>query len=175
MALLILDVDGCLSKNKTYTGKMTVCKAFNDHDWTAMKLFKVKGWDVCVISGDEWNRSLFEGRKIDFYSSVQEDGTLRKEKLLPMLKEKYNPTGDCVVFVGDDIFDLAIMRETISYCPKDASKLLIRMMGFDNHPEFILGESGSGIVEDLFIKIFGKITEEDLENLIKLDAKERNT
>lgn len=120
--LIILDVDGVLTDGRKIYNSEGLCiyKTFCDKDFTAIKKAKASGIKVCFLSGDEnINKQIAENRNIDFYSSRFE----KKENFLPKLLETYNCLKNEVVFIGDDIFDLQLLKEIkYSFCPSDASK-----------------------------------------------------
>jgi len=122
--LVILDVDGVLTDGtKTYDIQGNVIsKRFNDRDFTAIKKLKAAEIAVCFLSGDEnINKVIAKKRNIDFYSSRDKDGNLNKASFLPMLYKKYGAERDTTVYVGDDYFDIEIMKEVkYSYCPWDS-------------------------------------------------------
>ena len=126
--LLILDVDGVLTDGtKVYdiNGKV-FSKRFCDLDFTATKKFQMKGWSVCWLSADTAvNQGLAEDRGIRFVHSRDPDGTIDKVKWLNTLLFEYDSMCD-IIYVGDDLFDLSIMREVLRYngrifCPSNSA------------------------------------------------------
>ena len=120
--LLILDVDGVLTDgtkvydiNHNVLSKRYMCK-----DFTAIKRFIAAGIKVVMLSGDNFNRHMAEKRNIDFYCSRNKDLSLDKSRYLEVFNEKYNIAIDKMAFVGDDYFDLSIIRRCSStFCPSD--------------------------------------------------------
>ena len=118
--LLILDVDGVLTDgNKIYDVEHNaVYKKFNDRDFTAIKRFTAAGVKVVFISGDNFNRNMAEKRNVDFYCSRNEDLSLDKSRYLKEFENSYKISIENMAFVGDDYFDLSIIKEVnYSFCP----------------------------------------------------------
>lgn len=127
--LLILDIDGVLTDGtKLYDANgVVVGKSFADHDWTAIKKFQKDGWVVCLLSADKnVNLAVAKERGIDFWNSRDDDGKIDKVKWLAALMDHYRGHPISTVYVGDDLFDIPIMRELIkqggkAYCPNNAN------------------------------------------------------
>jgi len=204
---LLFDIDMTITGNKIYQwngypkGGVVISKSFSDHVWTALKMFKVKGINVVAISGDEWNRRIMKERKIDFYSSKQEDGTLRKELLLPELKLKYGDDLDDYCFIADDLFDFLMMKQIPnSYCPNNSNPFIKEFLDIryyeemtgeeltkddysdpdvlailDQNPYILDSDANDGCLMELYHSLFGdeKLTDDDIEKLILLDAQEK--
>tara|TARA_E500000081_G_C5918097_1_gene255126 strand:+ start:89 stop:631 length:543 start_codon:yes stop_codon:yes gene_type:complete len=125
--LLILDVDGVLTNGRKYydnSGKV-ILKSFCDKDWTAIKLFKVQGIKVIIISGDPFNKFIEKTR--DIKTIINRDSNNHKDKadyLDEILKDNQISSEE-VCFVGDDIFDIGLMKKIKhSFCPKDSPKIV---------------------------------------------------
>jgi len=122
--LLILDVDGVLTDGKKYydsTGK-AVLKTFSDRDFTAIKKFKAAGWYVVFLSGDaNINEAVAENRDIPFYCNRINGEMINKVNFLKKLCEEYSATPQDVVFVGDDVFDIDLLKAVgHPFCPANA-------------------------------------------------------
>ena len=118
--LVILDVDGVMTDGKkTYdSGHKVLSKEYNDRDFTAIKRMKKQGIDVCLLSGDKRiNESMASGRKIDFIFSRD------KETQIDNIKKRYSVEDDEIAYVGDDYFDLGIMKKLFhNFCPENSPK-----------------------------------------------------
>jgi len=145
--LLILDVDGVMSDGKKYydnTG-FAVYKTFCDKDFTAIKKFRASGCKVIFLSGDKnVNESVANNRNIDFYNSRGKCKTEFIDKIL----ETYNVSINEVAFVGDDIFDIPLMKMVgYKYCPNDAVKELKKICSIlDNN-------GGNNCINELYDKL----------------------
>lgn len=170
--LIILDVDGVMTDGtKIYDdyGRVT-SKRFNDRDFTAIKRFKAAGVSVCFLSGDaNINKEIAKNRNIDFYHSRGPDGKLDKVKFLPFLLSKYKATKETTAYVGDDYFDLEIMKEVDNrFCPSDAI-LDVKWICYN-----LKVKGGDGVVADLYEYCcsYGRINQASYTDVIALDAKE---
>ena len=118
--LLILDVDGVLTDGKKYYGLdgMPFAKTFCDKDFTAIKRVRAGGTYVCFLSGDnKINENVANNRNIPFYYSRGKD----KVEFIKVFMEKYNVTPEEICYIGDDLFDITIMKSVkYAYCTNDA-------------------------------------------------------
>ena len=151
LKLLLLDVDGVLTNGLKYYDKTGLCKfkTFSDLDFTAIKRFRASGIDVAWISGDEnINKEISYNRKIPFWYTRGKD----KTEFLPEIYEKFNlnitsPTA----FVGDDLFDLNIMKKVnFSFCPKDSCKTVMNFCNSDENSLVLNRSSGKGCIDELY-------------------------
>lgn len=147
--LIIFDVDGVLTdgkKNYDINGKK-MSKAFGDLDFTAIKILMSLGLDIIWLSGDNIvNKPLAETKNIPFYSTKLTNGkTIDKVDMLPKILNIYNVNSNEVWFVGDDIFDLQLLRKVgLSSCPSNASFLVKK------HVDLIHdGRSGENIASEI--------------------------
>jgi len=124
--LLILDVDGILTDGRKYYDKSGTVqyKTFCDKDWTAIKRFKALNINVIFLTGDPFNKTIADNRKIDVIVNRSGDQHIDKSDYLPSICEKYGVTPEEIVFAGDDIFDIGLMRLVKSYCPSDSPSLV---------------------------------------------------
>jgi 3-deoxy-D-manno-octulosonate 8-phosphate phosphatase (KDO 8-P phosphatase) len=101
-------------------------KTFCVKDWTAIKRFRAIGINVVFLSGDETiNRAVAKSRKLPFYLSRQEQVTIPKEKFLNELSNVYNCKPEEMVYLGDDLFDIGIMKVVgHSYCTSDSPNIV---------------------------------------------------
>ena len=167
--LLILDVDGVLTDgNKIYDVEHNaVYKKFNDRDFTAIKRFTAAGVKVVFISGDNFNRNMAEKRNVDFYCSRNEDLSLDKSRYLKEFEKSYKISIENMAFVGDDYFDLSIIKGVnYSFCPSNSPEIVK-----NNCSHVLKGKSGNGIIVELYELLVGnhfkEPTEEEVNNLDK--------
>lgn len=146
--LVILDVDGVLTDStKTYdkTGK-AIAKAFSDWDFTAIKRFKASGVEVCFLSSDKKiNKQVAEKRHIDFFCSRGTDRVIDKASFVEVFEDKYNVSREEMVYVGDDIYDISIMKKVgRAYCPNRSPKSVKEVCSvLERRP-------GEGVVAELY-------------------------
>lgn len=108
--LVILDVDGVMTDGKKYYGidGMPFAKTFADKDWTSIKRFKALGIPVVFLTGDaNVNEAIGKNRNIPTHLSRGKE----KADFIPELKKTYNCEPHNMAYVGDDLFDLGIMRK----------------------------------------------------------------
>ena len=153
--LLILDIDGIMTDGtKLYDLNGEVShKRYCDLDFTAIKRFKEIGWSVCFVSADRSvNESMAKRRGIDFYYSRQPDGSIDKSIILPDIMSKYRIKNfDEIVYVGDDVHDLTIMRLAgKSFCVMNSPYIVRKEI-----PALPVS-SGQGVVKTLYDIIIEK-------------------
>ena len=151
--LVVLDVDGVLTDGTKMYGKNgeVFGKRFCDHDFTAIKKFKMAGWDVVWLSADlNINAVVAKDRGIEFYSSMF-DGKIDKinglNNILEMFNGQYRLSD--VVYAGDDLYDVDIMKLIndnggYTFCPIDAVK---HVRDVAMHTTYVGG--GCGVVMDI--------------------------
>tara|TARA_R100001015_G_C4632698_1_gene196599 strand:+ start:920 stop:1447 length:528 start_codon:yes stop_codon:yes gene_type:complete len=168
--LIILDVDGVMTDGRKYYGKdgTPFGKTYCDKDFTAIKRFKGSGVPVCFLSGDEnINKEMAKNRKVPFYSARGKD----KVSFIPQLSQDFKAKPENMVYVGDDLFDLSIMKAVgHPYCPSDSSRELITYC--NSNFNFMKSVGGDNVVAELFYILLDKrlvndCTMQDIENLDK--------
>jgi YrbI family 3-deoxy-D-manno-octulosonate 8-phosphate phosphatase len=161
--LLILDVDGVLTDgNKIYDVEHNaVYKKFNDRDFTAIKRFTAAGVKVVFISGDNFNRNMTEKRN--------EDLSLDKSRYLKEFEKSYKISIENMAFIGDDYFDLSIIKGVnYSFCPSNSPEIVK-----NNCFHTLERKSGDGVIVELYDLLVGKHFEEPSEEEVNnLDKKE---
>ena len=122
--LVILDIDGVMTDGKKCYGidGIPFSKTYCDKDFTAIKRLRGSGVHVCFLSGDERiNLAMAKNRRIDFYSSRGLD----KADFINDFQITYQVTPNEMVYVGDDLFDLSIMKSVgHSFCPEDSPDIV---------------------------------------------------
>lgn len=145
--LIILDVDGVLTDGRKYYDRHgeVKLKTFCDKDWTAIKRFRALGINVIFLTGDPFNVSIATNRNIDVIVNRQDGVHTDKSDYLPEICKEYDVTPDEIVFVGDDIFDLKLLKMVkYRYCPSDASGELIK------YCRALYNRGGHNLVMELF-------------------------
>ena len=171
--LLILDVDGVLTDGKKYydnTGR-GVYKTFCDRDFTAIKKFKAAGWRVVFLSGDRnVNESVANNRNIPFYCNRDESGMIDKAEFIKIFEERYYIDRDRMFYVGDDIFDINIMKNVgYKFCPADAASEVKEVA------HVLKSEGGNNVISELyeylcFLNLVEKVS---IDEVIDLDRNEK--
>jgi 3-deoxy-D-manno-octulosonate 8-phosphate phosphatase (KDO 8-P phosphatase) len=155
MKLLISDIDGVLTNGKKHydlNGEIT-SKEFNDKDFTAIKRFKENGINFCLVSGDhKVNEKMALKRKIDFYCTREAGFGLDKSRYLDLFIEKYQCPIKDMAFVGDDYYDLSIIKSInphsdrgLTFCPSDSPMIVKRECGY-----VLKSKGGDSVIAELF-------------------------
>lgn len=172
--LVILDVDGILTSGVKYYAAdgMPVMKSFYDKDFTAIKRIKASGISICFLSGDNFiNEEVAKNRNIDFFYARGRD----KVDFLPELCETYNVVPGDVLFIGDDLFDINLMKAVgYPFCPKDAVKEILEYCCIARPTNVVNRNAGTGVVEKLYEmlldrKLISPVTLGQVEELDKLE------
>ena len=115
-----MDLDGCLSTGHIiYSSSGEDIKMFHTHDGFGITRGRKLGLKFAVISGmgSSVNKRRTDRLKIDYLFENIED------KLVPFneLKKKYNLKNENFAYIGDDEFDIPLLKEVgFSCCPKSA-------------------------------------------------------
>jgi len=161
--LIILDVDGVMTDGKKYydsTGKAAY-KTFCDKDWTAIKLFKTMGIKVLLLSGDGFNKFIENARNIKIIINRDDKFHNDKSKYLEEILNEYNLKKDEVCFVGDDVFDIGLMKRLKhSYCPNDSPKIVKEYSS-------VLNSNGGN---NLIMELYETLQKNDLIDTLDYDS-----
>lgn len=116
----ILDVDGVLTDGKVYLLKEEVVRALNSKDGYALQYASKNNYDIFIITGG-YSEDL-KKRLIDLGIK---DVFLRSSKKIDVyngIKEKYGIEDKQVLYMGDDIPDIPVLKIAgVSCCPRDAA------------------------------------------------------
>ena len=125
--LLILDVDGVLTDGKKYYNREgeVLMKTFCDKDWTAIKRFRALGITVIFLTGDPFNEAIARNRNIAVIVNRKNGKHTDKSEFLEELIEEHKVKYSEIVYAGDDIFDIQIMKKIQhSFCPQDCPTIV---------------------------------------------------
>jgi len=170
--LLILDVDGVLTDGKKYynVDGMPALKSFYDKDFTAIKRVKASGVPVCFLSGDNFiNEEIAKNRNLDFFYARGRD----KVDFLPELCEKYGVNEEDILYIGDDLFDINIMKKVgYPFCPEDAIREILDVCGQERT---VSRKAGAGVIQELYDVLITRklILPTTLQQVEELDKYER--
>ena len=142
--LLVLDVDGVLTDGQVYidsNGNET--KRFNVKDGLGIKLLQEAGIKVALISGGKSDSTIHRAKKLNikhFYFEVE-----NKKKVLKDLKNILGLQNFEVLYIGDDLNDLAVKAQVGLFAvPRDAIKAVK-----DNSNLILSKEGGDGAVREI--------------------------
>jgi 3-deoxy-D-manno-octulosonate 8-phosphate phosphatase (KDO 8-P phosphatase) len=151
---LIFDYDGVFTDGKvliTETGEQL--RTANVKDGYALQLAKKNGYRIAIISGgtSETVVKRMSGLGItDVFIKVDHKIHVFRDYL-----KKHNLKLEEVLFMGDDIPDIEIMREAgVSICPADAAEEVKALANYISHMN-----GGEGCVRDILeqvMKVQGK-------------------
>ena len=118
--LFAMDVDGVLTDGGMYySGQGEVLKKFNTRDGVGIELLRKNNIVSAIITQEESKIVIKRAEKL----KVEEVhvGIEDKLRVIEELAQKYNLSLDEVAYIGDDINDLAVLREVgLSFAPSDA-------------------------------------------------------
>jgi len=110
---LLVDCDGVLTDGKLYidhTGEK-MFKAFHTRDVRAIREFVANGWEVVIISADDWPGGPAFAEKTGAVFV-----TLRDKTRLPQTYGNY-------VAVGDDAWDVPMLQGAVAaFAPRDCDQ-----------------------------------------------------
>jgi 3-deoxy-D-manno-octulosonate 8-phosphate phosphatase (KDO 8-P phosphatase) len=174
--LVILDVDGVMTDGTKYydrDGKV-VLKLFCDKDWTAIKRFRAIGIPVVFITGDPYNESILKNRNLPVVVNRGEGFHKDKVNYLAEVLEDFNCFAEEVVYVGDDLFDIGIMKAVgHPYCLLDSPRIVRQTASI------LQCNAGENVIMQLFdkLEIDGLIKivpyDEVISKIYELDLKEK--
>jgi 3-deoxy-D-manno-octulosonate 8-phosphate phosphatase (KDO 8-P phosphatase) len=150
----VFDVDGVLTDGTiivTTSGELL--RKMNIKDGFALKTAVDHNYNICIISGgsNEGVKLRLKGLGIkDIYL-----GTHNKVKHLDEFLKKYNIKYENVLYMGDDIPDLEVMKMAgLPCCPQDAVAEIKTISKYISHKK-----GGEGAVRDVIeqvLKVQGK-------------------
>jgi 3-deoxy-D-manno-octulosonate 8-phosphate phosphatase (KDO 8-P phosphatase) len=142
--ILLMDMDGCLTTGQiifSSTGEDT--KIFHTHDGYGITRGRKLGLKFAVISGmaSKVNKIRVDRLKIDYLFENIDNKTIPFEEL----KKKHNLKKENFAYIGDDEFDLPLLREVgFSCCPNNA------MAEVKKHVNYVCKKNGGeGAVREI--------------------------
>ena len=116
----LFDIDGVLTNGKIFlTEEGALLRSMNVRDGYGMRIAIEKGFRIGIISGGTTPGAIDRLQALgvqDVFLGVQE-----KLDVYRAYCEKYALNGESILYMGDDLPDLAVLREVgMPCCPKDA-------------------------------------------------------
>ena len=128
--LVITDVDGVLTDGGMYYNQEGECmKKFNTKDSMGMELLLQNGIRTILMTRE--NSKIVKERVkkikiVDLYSDI-----IKKEEVLPGILKKYEVNNDEIVYIGDDVNDLEIMKIVgFSATPFDGNEIVKKIANY---------------------------------------------
>lgn len=173
---VILDVDGILTDGKKHydeNGKV-IFKIFCDKDWTAIKRFRAIGINIIFITGDPFNEAIIQNRNLPVIVCRRSGTHNDKSHYLTTICTDYQCTPAEICFVGDDIFDIQLMRSVRhAFCPLDSPAIV------QDNADILSCVGGDNVIMVLFdtLEQYGLIPtvpfEEIIDKIYALDVAEK--
>lgn len=147
--MFLTDCDGCLTDGGMYySEKGDELKKFNTRDGMGFALLRNKGIITGIITSEsvELNRRRAEKLKLD----ILEAGCKDKVSVVKRLCEERNISLENVVYIGDDINDLEVVK-MVGYgcCPADAMPQVREVADLVTD-----AKGGEGVIREIVEKIF---------------------
>jgi 3-deoxy-D-manno-octulosonate 8-phosphate phosphatase (KDO 8-P phosphatase) len=119
--LIVSDVDGVWTDGRIiYLGESREIKEFNVRDGLAVKLAQKAGLTVALLTSRRSSALERRARELGIHELRQ--GAADKLEEVMRLSQKLNVAMDAIVYLGDDLPDLAPMRRCgLSAAPSDAA------------------------------------------------------
>ncbi len=148
ISTFIFDVDGVLTDGSLLIDSDgNMLRKMNVKDGYALKAAIDCGYNVCVISGgtNESVRKRLEGLGI---KEIHLGSDNKIEQLNSFIK-KYNLDKKSILFMGDDIPDIPILKVIgLPYCPQDATPEVKDLCSYVSHKN-----GGMGAVRDVIKQV----------------------
>ena len=155
---LIFDVDGVLTDGSIIVATNgDMFRKMHTKDGFALKTAVDRGFNVCIISGgnNEGVRLRLNGLGIKEVHL----GAHHKTETMNTYLEENNIRRDQVLYMGDDIPDLHVMKEvSLPCCPQDAVQEIKKVAKYVSHKK-----GGKGCVRDVIEQVL-KVQEKWLDN-----------
>ena len=167
--LVLFDVDGVLTDGTLFIGPDgEICKSFNAKDGVAVALLQKHEIMVGVISGKKSKALDYRIKQLNFDFAVT--GCNDKLNALNEIIKSSSLNLSQIVFVGDDIIDVPIMKKVaLGIAPSDAHQLVIDCANYVTQSkggngvareaaELILNNAGLSL-EKMYLGLVGDITQ----------------
>ena len=118
--MFLTDCDGCLTDGGMYYSENgDEMKKFSTRDGQAFQMLRKRGIITGIITSED--REINSRRAQKLHLDELHQGVQDKERVIRSLCEKYGYTLDEVLYIGDDLNDLAAIRLAgLGCCPSDA-------------------------------------------------------
>lgn len=148
--LLLTDVDGVLTDAGMYYGEDgNELKKFNTYDGKAIELLRNSGVKIGILTTEKTD--LVERRAKKLKVDYLYQGVTDKLKMAKEICEKEQLSLKQVVFVGDDLGDLELLREVgFAFCPLNATQSISSLPGIIQ----LNRKGGEGVLRELTDKLF---------------------
>lgn len=144
----VFDVDGVLTDGSVFVAESgEQSRAFNIKDGYALQLAVKLGYNVCAISGSRSKVALHRLNSLGI-PDVYLGSAVKTEKLKLYMEER-GITPLQVLYMGDDIPDLEVMKMVgLPVCPADAAEEIKAVSAYVSHLP-----GGKGCVREIIEKV----------------------
>jgi 3-deoxy-D-manno-octulosonate 8-phosphate phosphatase (KDO 8-P phosphatase) len=138
---IVIDIDGTLTN-----GRLTIdhngeklFKQFHTRDIRAIRELVFNGYEVYLITADEWEGAKHFAEKVGAYFLNLRD----KSHVLTIINKPF-------IAIGDDAWDIPMLNDAEEkYCPKDADYKVKQVKGIN----ILKTKGGAGVVAELINQI----------------------
>lgn len=122
ISTFVFDIDGVFTDARLTVTRDDVTRVFNVRDGYAVQMAIKSGYKIAIISGGRQESIVARMNALGVKDVFINVGTAEKPQFMREYLEKNLLNADEVLFVGDDIPDLLLIRafSVLSVCPADA-------------------------------------------------------
>lgn len=148
--LVMTDVDGVLTDGGMYYSKQgDVMKKFHVRDGMAVNMLKRKNIHTLIVTKERNPIILKWAKSMNIKKTFS--GVLEKEKILKSVCEKFNVSQSNVLYIGDDINDIPLLKKVgVSVAPFDGWKQTKKIVDYVSETK-----SGNGVLREISDIILG--------------------
>ena len=149
--LVITDVDGVLTDGGMYYSKEgEILKKFNTRDGMAVELLLKSNIKTIFLTREKSEIVKKRAKKVNVAELYL--GIRNKELILPKICKKFNVTNNEIIYIGDDINDIEIMKMVgFSACPRNANKDVVKISNYK-----CIAGGGEGVLREIADIILSK-------------------
>jgi len=109
--IIITDVDGVLTDGYLYIGSNDLeLKKFNVFDGAGIALLKAASIPLVFLSGRYSKATVARAEELGLLDNLYQSGHAKIEEY-QKIKEKFKVSDDEIVYIGDDIIDIPVLRK----------------------------------------------------------------
>lgn len=147
--IFITDCDGVLTDaGMYYFSNGLEAKKFNTRDGMAFSILRKKEIIIGIITGED--NDIIKNRAKKLNMDFLYTGVSVKENLLDEICKKYSVNKKNILYVGDDLNDLEIMKNVgYSCCPADACQEIKEIANYT-----CIKSGGDGVIREIVDNFF---------------------
>ena len=142
--LVMTDVDGVLTDGGMYYSKQgDVMKKFHVRDGMGINMLKRNNIPTIIVTKERNPIILKWAKNMNIKKTFS--GVLEKDKILKSVCEKFNVSQSNVLYIGDDINDIPLLKKVgVSVAPFDAWKQTKKIVDYVSETK-----SGNGVLREI--------------------------